>query len=59
MISVAIQKGNSVYIYNEKNQCIHTIPGTLVGYTGSTVSVKKGGTSVYTYDEKGRVISTH
>ena len=58
MISVAVQKGNSVYVYNEKNQTICVRDGTLVGYTSTTFSVKKG-FSVYTYNEKGQFISSH
>lgn len=58
MISVAVQKGNSVYVYNEKNQNICVKDGTLVGFTSTTFSVKKG-SSVYTYNEKGQFISAH
>jgi len=56
-ISVAVQKGKIVYVYDEKNRQIGTHGGELYGYTGGTVSVKKG-SIVYTYDEKGRQIST-
>ena len=60
MISVAVQKGSSVYVYNEKNHLLFTKAGTLMGYTGSTVSIKpSSGSSVYTYNEKGALISTH
>lgn len=58
MISVAVQKGNSVYVYNEKNQNICIQSGTLAGFTSTTFSVKKG-SSVYTYNEKGQNISIH
>ena len=60
MISVAIQKGNTVYVYNEKNQIILMKSGTLVGYTSTTVSVKLGnGNTIYTYSESGQTISMH
>lgn len=60
MISVAVQKGSSVYVYNEKNNQIFVLGGTLVGYTSSSVSIKKLGLSaIYTYDDKGRQISVH
>ena len=58
MITTAVQKGSSVYVYGERNQVLFTKSGTLMGYTGSTVSVKNG-SSVYTYNEKGAVISIH
>ncbi len=57
MISVAIQKGNSVYVYNERNSVIRTAIGTLYGYTANTYSVVRGNV-VYTYSEKGTVISS-
>lgn len=57
MIATAIQRGSTVYVYNEKGSVILTKMGDLHGYTSSTVSVKKG-TTIYTYDEKGSTIST-
>ncbi|WP_104759959.1 hypothetical protein [Helicobacter bizzozeronii] len=57
-ISSAVQKGSSVYVYDEKNKHIFTQSGELVGFTGNTVSVKKG-SSVYVYDEKGHHTATH
>ncbi|WP_082789558.1 hypothetical protein [Acetobacter malorum] len=58
-IGSVVQKGNFVYVYNEKGQqlsCIATgnksIDG-LRGYTISTVSIKKGN-FIYIYDERGR-----
>ncbi|MBP5237615.1 MAG: hypothetical protein ILO64_01405 [Clostridia bacterium] len=56
MIMSAIQKGNYVYVYNEKNLQIGCRNGTLVGYTSSSVSVKQGA-YVYTYNEKMLQIS--
>ena len=58
MISTAVQRGSSVYVYNEKNSLIFTTPGTLMGFTGSTVSVKKS-SSIYVYNEKGSLMATH
>ncbi len=58
MISTALQKGSSVYVYNERNGVAFTTTGTLMGFTGSTVSVKKGN-SLYVYNERGGVVSTH
>lgn len=58
MISVAVQKGSFVYVYDEKNHQLFSKSGTLVGYTGSSVSVKSG-SFVYTYDDRGRQISVH
>lgn len=53
-ISLAVQRGNTVYVYNEKKHQCAAYSGTeLAGYTNSTVSVKRGN-HIYTYDEKGR-----
>lgn len=58
MIVTAIQKGNSVYVYGERNKLLFTQSGELHGYMGSSVSVKKGNT-VYTYNDRGSLVSTH
>ena len=50
-IASAVQKGNNVYVYNEKNSLLFSRDGTLVGYTSTTVSIKRGNTT-YTYDER-------
>ena len=53
-----------MYVYDEKNRLLLSISAGnkledgLVGYTSTTVSVRRGGI-VYTYDEKNRLISTH
>lgn len=57
MISVAVQKGKTVYVYNEKNMITMTTNGELHGYTGSSVTVKKD-SMLYTYSEKGMLMST-
>ena len=58
MISLAIEKGSFIYVYDERNRQVCTLSGTLVGYTSTTVSVKRGG-FIYTYDQNGRQISVH
>ena len=57
-ISVAIQKGSSVYVYDDRNHLIFTKIGELYGFTSSTVSIRKG-SSIHTYDEKGHQKSSH
>jgi hypothetical protein len=57
-ITTAVQKGNLVYVYGEKNRQLFTKSGQLTGYTGGSVSVKQGN-MIYTYDEKGRQVSVN
>jgi hypothetical protein len=57
MITLEVQKGNMVYVYNEKNQVIRSVSGELYGYTSGSYSVKQG-SMIYTYDEKGIRISS-
>lgn len=52
MIGTAVQRGTTVFVYNEKNQQIFTKTGTLHGFTGSSVSIKTGST-IFVYNEKG------
>ena len=61
MITTAIQRGNIVYVYGEKNQTIFTASGILMGYTGTTVTVKRGSIDalIYVYNDKGQIISTY
>lgn len=60
-ITLAVEKGSNVYVY-DGNKKLYTLAisknDELVGYTGSTVNVKRG-SSVYTYDEKGNQKSVH
>jgi hypothetical protein len=58
MITTAIQRGNIVYVYGEKNQTIFTASGILMGYTGTTVTVKRG-SIISVYNDKGQIISTY
>jgi hypothetical protein len=57
MITLAVQRGIMVYVYNEKNQVIRTLSGELYGFTSATVSIKRG-SMIYTYNEKGITVST-
>ncbi len=57
MITTAIQRGSTVYVY-EKTKILFTRPGELVGFTGTTVSIKRN-RIVYVYNERGGIISTH
>ena len=57
-IITAVQKGNQVFVYDEKNRTMFAKPGELRGYTGGSVSVWYNGV-VYTYNEKGQTISAH
>jgi hypothetical protein len=58
-IANAVQRGSTVYVYNEKNQQIFAQSAGsgpndgLKGYTGSSVSIQRGST-IYTYNEKGQ-----
>ena len=55
-ITSAVQKGSMVYTYNGNRQ-LFCKQGELHGYTATTLSVVRNKT-VYTYDEKGRQISS-
>jgi hypothetical protein len=60
-IGNAVQRGSSVYVYDEEGHYLYakaTGSGSsdgLAGYTGSTVSVRVGNV-VKTYDDKGRFL---
>ncbi len=62
-IGNAVQRGSTVFVYNEKNHQIftqHAGSGPkdgLKGYTNSTVNIQRGST-VFTYNEKGHQIGT-
>lgn len=57
MITTAIQRGKIVFVY-DKMRLLFTRPGELVGFTGSTVSIKRNRT-VFVYNERGGIISYH
>ncbi len=53
-IGTVTQRGNMIYIYDERGHLKFTQSGELVGYTSGTVTVRRGGGSlVYVYDENG------
>lgn len=51
-IAMAQQRGNYVYVYDEKNHQLFSTSGELHGYTSGTVTIKRGAV-LYMYDEKG------
>jgi isopentenyldiphosphate isomerase len=58
-ISNAIQRGPSVYLYNEKGRLICTVPANqgLLSFTSGTVSVK-GASQIFVFNEKGQLTAT-
>jgi len=62
-IASAVQRGNWIYIYDEKGNQIRTFPASekpnegLKGYTSSSVSIQLG-MWIYVFDENGRQITT-
>jgi hypothetical protein len=55
-IAIAKQESDSsVYVYDDNGSLMFTKSGMLVGYTGTTVSVKDDPSSntIYVYDENG------
>jgi len=59
MSAIGTAKQNSptqVYAYDDKGNYKFAVSGELVGYTGSTISVKPNPSSkqIYVYDENGR-----
>jgi hypothetical protein len=54
MIASAMYDGNYTRVYDENGWEKFSKHGELVGYTGSTVTVKSG-ISIVTYDENGNV----
>ncbi len=56
MIVVAIEKGDGVYVYGERNQLLFCQMGELVGFTSNSVSIKRG-SLIHTYDAHGTQIS--
>jgi len=57
MISSAIQKGSTVYVYGQTGNLLFTRNGTLMGFTSTSVSIKMGST-VYVISDKGAVMFT-
>lgn len=63
-IATAVQRGQQVYVYDEKGRLLTSIPVVssrpedgLRGFTGSTVSIQRG-KQLYLYNEKGGLISS-
>jgi hypothetical protein len=62
-IGNAVQRGSTVFVYDEHNRQIATMPAGsgpddgLKGYTSSRVNVRRGST-IFSYDEKGRQVGT-
>ena len=62
-IGNAVQRGSTVYIYDEKGHQTGTVSAGsgphdgLHGYTGGSVSVRRGST-IYIYDGRGRQTGT-
>lgn len=52
MIMVAVQRGNFVYVYDDKHRQIAGAYGELVGFTSTTFSVRRCN-YVYSYFAKG------
>ena len=58
-ITSAEQRGNVVFVYGERGKVLYTRPGTLLGYTGSSVTIANStGNYSQTYNEKGSVMYT-
>ncbi len=61
MIGSVIQNGTCINVYDERGNTLCTkfvsSNGQLMGYTGSSFSVKDG-SCVTVYDEKGNTLST-
>jgi len=53
--TVKQESSSQVYAYDQHGNYMFAVSGELVGYTGSTVTVKPNHSSnqVYVYDEKG------
>ena len=56
-IGMAVQRGSTVYVYDERNHTLWTRSGELQGYTGTTVNIKIG-SSIYMYDEHNHCIGS-
>ena len=44
--------GNSVNVYNERGVMLFSKVGELIGYTGTTVTIRRGNQAI-TYSDKG------
>lgn len=63
VIATVVERGSTIYVYNEKGTIITTLTrGTgpkdgLQGYTQNTISVRRSGT-IYVYNPNGSIINT-
>ncbi len=60
MISLVIEQNLCAVVFDENNRQTASIMlsgGKLLGYTSGSFSIKRG-TTIYTYDERGRQISS-
>lgn len=62
-ISCAVQRGNSVYVYNDHHNVISSIQGILQGFTSNTVTINRGA-MIYVYElsasgQSIRCVATH
>ncbi len=55
-VANVIQRGSTVYVYDEQGRLMWNHSGELHGYTDSTVSVQRGSMFI-TYDDKGYQVS--
>ena len=61
-IGNVIQKGSTIYVYDEKGKLIRGLSAGsgpkdgLKGYTSTMVNIQRGST-IYSYNEKGAVVS--
>jgi hypothetical protein len=62
-IATVVQRGSTIYAYNDNGAIITTISGGngpkdgITGYTSNTISMRRGST-IYLYNLKGSLIST-
>ena len=58
-IGTVTQRGNMIYVYDDRGHLKFTQSGELVGYTSGTVSVRRSNSSLtYVYDENGHLSFT-
>lgn len=55
-ISTAVQKGNWVYVYDEKGNVLFKRLGKLHGYTSDSVSIETTKNLLSIFDPKNRVV---
>lgn len=57
-IGTVTQRGNTIYVYDERGHLKFTQNGELQGYTRTTVSVRRSGSTIYVYDDNGHLSFT-